>query len=100
MSLHDPQPTARLTLSEKCIGWGIVLILPPLIPLILVFGFSTLVPPSLEGWDWWAMVLTKMFHFPEPGWLTIGCLLIQMTGLVRVIAGCILGRVRKARAYQ
>jgi hypothetical protein len=83
----------KLNFREKCVGWGLVLTLPPLILLIPMFAFSCMVPPELHGLDWWTAVLENLFRaaFRTPGEaiLFLSLVTMQLAGLFLIVFGFI-----------
>jgi hypothetical protein len=56
---------------------GVLLSLGPLLvilggcPLLYIYAFASMVPPELAGWDFWSLVLSKMFDFSDAGWISL-----------------------------
>src|SRR4029077_16286313 len=85
---------------------GVLLTMGPLLvilggwPLFYIYAFASMVPPNLDGWDYWSLVWSKMFNFSDAGWISmlsskvvgLGCglflwgLLVLVGDAVRAIA--------------
>ena len=50
------------------------------LPLLYIFAFAGMAPPTLQGWDYWSRVLPIMFDFAGSGWITVFSLLVFLFG--------------------
>jgi hypothetical protein len=59
--------------------------------VLIILGFSMLLDPSLEGWEWWRAYLSNVF-FHEPATLLLGLGLIALGFRVAASGGRESGR--------
>ena len=65
---------------------GVLLTAGPLLvilggsPLLIIYAFASMVPPDLEGWDYWSLVLRRMLNYSGAGWLTLLSSLVAVLG--------------------
>jgi hypothetical protein len=67
---------------------GVLLTVGPLlivlggVPLLMIYGVAAMVNPNLDDWDYWSLVLNKMFNFSNAGWVTVMVSIIVAFGCV------------------
>jgi hypothetical protein len=72
---------------------GLIAIVNCGIPLSLLYAFASMVPPDLEGWDYWWLVTNKMFSFSDGGVLSTMAAAGVVAGLTLVVWGsCMFAR--------
>jgi hypothetical protein len=88
---------------------GFLLAIGPLLamlggwPLLYLYAEASMAPPDLEGWDYWSLVLSKMFNFTDAGWISllsstiigVGCMLF-VWGLVALVGEAVRRRTSDA----
>jgi hypothetical protein len=71
-----------------CLSVGTLLMLLGWIPLLVAFTFADMVGPDIEGWDWWATVLPRVFNFSNHDWcFSVPPALILLGGALLVLYG-------------
>jgi hypothetical protein len=56
-------------------------------PLFFIYAFASMVSPELEGWDYWSLVLSKMFNFSDAGWVSLLSSLVAVLGCAMFLWG-------------
>jgi hypothetical protein len=59
---------------------GTLLVILGAWPLFFIYAFASMVPPDLDGWDYWSLVLGKMFNFSDAGWISLLSTLVVAAG--------------------
>ena len=71
-----------------CLSADFILVILGGFPLFIVFGFASMERPGLEGWDYWAKVLSRMFNFSNDAWcFSVPGSLILLTGVGLLLYG-------------
>jgi hypothetical protein len=57
--------------------------------LLYIYMVASMVPDSLSRWDYWSLVLSRMFNFKEAGWYSLWSVFFIVSGCVLLTWGAL-----------